>query len=73
MTSDWITQGFSWWLKVVNPETGKFKVIPKADSQGLAEDGATELNFKMHLMLERGPKLLGHLGVAPINNVLTIA
>ena len=72
MTSDWITQGFNWQLKVVNPETGKFKVNPKADSHGLAEHGAMYLNFKIHLMLEKGPKLLGRLGVAPINNMLTI-
>ena len=43
------------------------------DSQGLIEHGATDLNFKLHLMLERGPKLLGCLGVAPTNNVTSIA
>ena len=72
MTSDWINSNVNWNLKIKNHETGYFKVIPKTDSKGLEENGATEINMKVHVQLEQGPKLLGKIGVAPVNNVSDI-
>ena len=69
MTSGWLNQSLSWNLKIKNPESGYYKVIPKTDKQGITDSGATELNIKVHIHLERGPKLMGRVGVAPINNV----
>merc|ERR1712112_68466 len=69
MTSGWINHSLSWNLKVKNPESGYYKVIPKTDKQGITDNGATDLNIKVHIHLERGPKLMGRVGVAPINNV----
>ena len=72
MTSDWINSNVNWNLKIKNHDSGYFKVIPKTDSKGLEENGATEINMKVHVQLEQGPKLLGKIGVAPINNVSDI-
>ena len=69
MTSGWMNSSINWNLKVKNQETGYYKVIPRSDKQGLADNLATDLNMKIHVHLERGPKLMGKIGVAPLNNV----
>ena len=72
MTSDWINSNVNWNLKIKNHDSGYFKVIPKTDSKVLEENGATDINMKVHVQLDQGPKLLGRIGVAPINNVTNI-
>ena len=72
MTSDWINSNVIWNLKIRNHDSGYFKVIPKTDSKVLEENGATDINMKVHVQLDQGPKLLGRIGVAPINNVTNI-
>ena len=47
-------------------------MIPKTDTKGIKESGATDINMKVHVQLERGPKLVGKIGVAPSNNVSNI-
>ena len=72
MTSDWVNSNVNWNLKIRNHDSGYFKVIPKTDSKVLEENGATDINMKVHVQLDQGPKLLGRIGVAPINNVTNI-
>ena len=72
MTSEWINSNVNWSLKIKNQDSGYYKVIPKTDSKGLQENGATDINMKVHVQLERGPKLVGKIGVAPINDVTNI-
>ena len=69
VTSRWLNQRLSWNLNTRNPETGHYNTIPKTDKQAIEDRGATELNIKVHVHLERGPKLMGRVGVAPTNKV----
>ena len=71
MTSGWVNTSINWTLKV-KQESGLYRVIPRSDKQGLADNLATDLNFKIHVHLERGPKLMGKVGVAPLNNVESV-
>ena len=72
MTSRWLCPSPNWSLKIKNTETGYYKVFPSTDKQGITAKGATEINIKVHTQLERGPKLTGRVGAAPINNVENI-
>ena len=72
MTSEWINTSLNWNLKIKNPDSGYYKVIPKTDAKGIEESGATDINMKVHVQLEKGPKLVGKIGVAPSNNINNI-
>ena len=72
MTSEWVNASLNWNLKIKNQESGYYRVIPKTDAKGIKENGATDINMKVHVQLERGPKLIGKIGVAPINDVTNI-
>ena len=60
MSSDWVTSHLNWQLKVKNSESGLYKVINKLDKVGLTESKATDINLKVHLHLDRGPRLVAH-------------
>ena len=52
MTSEWINTNINWSLKIKNQDSGYYKVIPKSDSKGLQDNGATDINMKVHVQLE---------------------
>ena len=73
MMSDWLTgDKLDWVTKIMNPESGKLKVINKLLEESLSEVGATKLWFRCHLSLDKGPKLIGKLGVAPISDIKNV-
>lgn len=70
MVSDWIpSDKVDWCLKVFNPASDKFTVIQKLNSDTLKEKGGDKLNFRLHLALSPGPKVVAKLGVAPVEKV----
>ena len=70
MVSDWIGgDKLDWVLKVHNPVNNKFKVIDKLDDETLKTKVASKLNFRVHLSLDKGPRLTAKLGVAPVEGV----
>ena len=52
MTSEWISSNINWNLKIKNQDSGYYKVIPKTDAKGIKENGATDINMKVHVQLE---------------------
>ena len=72
MMSEWVSDGVHWQLKVHYPETGCFKCYTKIDNKGLSDNNTTDIDLKVHLQLERGPKLLGRIGVTPLNDIDSI-
>ena len=52
MTSEWVNTSLNWNLKIKNPESGYYKNIPKTDAKGIKENGATDINMKVHVQLE---------------------
>jgi hypothetical protein len=70
MVSDWIpSDKVDWSLKVLNTDTDRFTVIQKLDSDALKEKGGGKLNFRLHLALSPGPKIVAKLGVVPVEKV----
>ena len=66
MVSDWIPDtDVDWQLKIINHETGRFKVINKIDVEGLKDVGANSLSIRLHLSLDKGPKLSAMLAQVP--------
>ena len=66
LVSDWIPGSkVGWTLKIFNPVNNKYKVIDKLVDDKFKAAGATGLNFRVHLSLNRGPKLDIKLGVVP--------
>ena len=72
ITSGWIKSSLQCQLKIKNQDTGYYKCIPKSDKQSLSDYNATDINLKVLLQLEKGPKLLGRIGVAPSNDIQSI-
>ena len=69
MVSDWISSDkVDWVLKVYNPDTNKYAVMQKLDTERL-KDVAVKMNFRFHLSLAPGPKLVAKLGLAPVEKV----
>ena len=70
MVSDWIpSDKIDWSLNVFNPASDKFSVIQKLNSEALKEKGGDKLNFRLHLALSPGPKIVAKLGVVPVEKV----
>ena len=70
MVSDWVSDtDVDWQLKIINPETGRFKVISKTDVEGLKEVEANSLSFRLHLSLDKGPKLSAMLAQVPVEKI----
>ena len=70
MVSDWISSDkVEWVLKVHNPNTNKYAVVQKLDTERLKEVGAEKINFRVHLSLAPGPKFVAKLGLAPVEKV----
>ena len=61
-----------WVLKVVNQETKKMRVINKLDEDSLKACGATKINLRAHVALDKGIKLTVKLGMVPVTNVLAL-
>ena len=72
MTSGWVNTSLQWQHKIKTPETGHYKCIAKSDKQGLSDNDTIDINLKVHLQLERGPKLIGRTGVTPSNDIGSI-
>ena len=70
MVSDWISgDKLDWCLKVMNPETKKYRVIGNLDEDGLKAKGASKLSFRVHVSLRKGPKLGIKLGCVPADRI----
>jgi hypothetical protein len=70
LVSSWMKgDKLDWMLKIHNIESGKYRTVQKLDEDGLVDKGASKLNFRLHLSLEKGPSLKALLGVAPMGNV----
>ena len=66
MVFDWIPDtDMDWQLKIINHETGRFKVINKIDVEGLKDVGANSPSIRLHLFLDKGPKLSARLAQVP--------
>jgi hypothetical protein len=73
MVSNWVKgDKLDWALKVHNPYNGKYKVINKLDEESLKIRGASKLSFRLHLALDKGPRLTAKLGVAPAEDVTSM-
>ena len=73
LVSNWIlSDKLDWIYKAYNQETAKYKLINKLDEDGLQAKGASKYNLRIYLGLDKGPKLTGKFGVAPIGDVTGI-
>jgi hypothetical protein len=70
MVSDWISSDKEdWVLKIINPETKRFRVVDKLAEDSLKEKGASKMAFRYHIALNKGPSLNTKLGVAPTGDI----
>ena len=70
MVSDWISSDKEdWVLKIINPETKRFRVVDKLAEDSLKEKGASKMAFRYHIALSKGPSLVTKLGVAPTGDI----
>ena len=70
MISEWIKgDKLDWCLKTFNGETGKYRVTDKLSEDSLKAKGASKISLRLHLSLDKGPKVAVKLGVVPVNNI----
>jgi hypothetical protein len=70
MVSDWLPgDKVDWTAKFHNQETNRMKVVNKLADENLRGMGASKLWFRIHLALDKGPKLTCKLGVGPATDV----
>ena len=73
MVSDWVhSNQMDWVLKILNKETNKYRIIDRLSEDALKEKGASKLFFRVHLSLEKGPRISTKLGLAPTDNIINI-
>ena len=73
MVADWVLgDKLDWSLKLHNAESGKYQVINKLNEEKLKSVGASKVKFRLHLALDKGPRLTCLLGVAPVPEVINM-